>query len=105
MFAALNVLDGTVIGRCKHCQRQQKFPFFPNTLDQKVTAGKVVHVVLDNLPAHDTRTVRDWLDRRPRFLFHFTLKSCSWLNVVETFVSKLTRHSLQPGAFKARAKT
>lgn len=101
LFAALNVLDGTVIGRCKHRQRQQEFISFLNTLDQKVPAGKVVHVVLDNLPTHDTQAVRDWLDRHPRFVFHFTPKSCSWLNAVETFFSKLTRHSLQRGAFKS----
>ncbi len=101
LFAALNVLDGTVIGRCMKRQRQQEFIRFLNTLERQVPAGKVVHVILDNLPTHDTPAVRDWLARHPRFVFHFTPTSCSWLNAVETFFSKLTRDSLRRGVFRS----
>ncbi len=101
LFAALNVLEGTVIGRCMQRHRHQEFIRFLNTIERQVPAGKVVHVILDNLPTHDTPAVRDWLARHPRFVFHFTPKSCSWLNAVETFFSKLTRDSLRRGVFRS----
>src|SRR5258706_3917710 len=91
LFAALNVLDGTVIGRNMQRHRHQEFIRFLNAIDAEVPAGKVVHVVLDNYAAHKHPRVRAWLDRNPRFVFHFTPTSCSWLNAVEGFFAKLSR--------------
>jgi transposase len=62
-------------------------------------AGKAVHVILDNYAAHKHAKVREWLDRHPRFTFHFTPTSCSWLNAVEGFFAKLTRSRLKRGVF------
>ena len=85
LFAALNVLDGTVIGRNMQRHRHQEFIRFLNTIDAEVPAGKVVHLILDNYAAHKHPKVRAWLDRHERFVFHFTPTSCSWLNAVEGY--------------------
>ena len=61
--------------------------------------GKIVHVVLDNYATHKHPKVKAWLARHPRFVFHFTPKSCSWLNAVETLFSRLTRRRLKRGVF------
>ena len=62
-------------------------------------AGKLIHAILDNYAAHKHPKVRAWLTRHPRWTFHFTPTSCSWLNAVETFFATLTRRRLQRGAF------
>jgi transposase len=64
-----------------------------------VPAGKVIHVVLDNYAAHKHAKVRRWLSRRPRWIFHFTPTSCSWLNAVETLFAKLAKRQLKRGVF------
>src|SRR5712672_830056 len=101
LFAALNVLDGTVIGRNMQRHRHQEFIRFLNAIDAEVPAGKVVHVVLDNYAAHKHPRVRAWLDRHQRFTFHFTPTSCSWLNAVEGFFAKLSRRRLKRGVFRS----
>jgi DDE superfamily endonuclease/Homeodomain-like domain len=99
LFAALNVLDGSVIGRCMQRHRHQEFIRFLNAIERTVPAGKLIHVVLDNYGAHKQAKVRQWLARHPRWIFHFTPTSCSWLNAVETFFAKLTKRRLQRGVF------
>lgn len=99
LFAALNVLDGTAIGRNMQRHRHQEFIRFLNLINAQVPAGKAVHVILDNYAAHKHPTVRAWLDRHKRFTFHFTPTSCSWLNAVEGFFAKLAKRRLKRGAF------
>jgi len=99
LFAALNVLNGTVIGRNMQRHRHQEFIRFLNTIETALPAGKAVHVILDNYAAHKHPKVRKWLDRHTRFTFHFTPTSCSWLNAVEGFFAKLTRRRLKRGVF------
>jgi transposase len=99
LFAALNVLDGTVIGRCMQRHRHQEFIRFLNTVEADVPAGKVIHVILDNYATHKHPKVRKWLTRHPRWTFHFVPTSCSWLNAVEGFFAKLTRRRLKRGVF------
>jgi transposase len=99
LFAALNVLDGTLIGRCMQRHRHQEFLRFLNTIERAVPAGKLVHVILDNYGSHKHPKVMRWLARHPRFTFHFTPTSCSWLNAVETFFATLTRRRLKRGVF------
>ena len=59
----------------------------------------MIHVILDNYAAHKHSKARAWLTRHPRWTFHFTPTSCSWLNAVEAFFATLTRRRLQRGAF------
>jgi transposase len=103
LFAALNVLDGTVIGRNMQRHRHQEFIRFLNTIEAGIPAGKTVHVILDNYAAHKHPKVRGWLARHKRFTFHFTPTSCSWLNAVEGFFAKLTRRRLKRGVFRSVA--
>ena len=101
LFAALNVLEGNVIGRCMQRHRHQEFIRFLNAIEAEIPAGKIIHVVLDNYATHKHPKVRAWLARHPRFIFHFTPKSCSWLNAVETLFSRLTRRRLKRGVFRS----
>jgi transposase len=99
LFAALNVLDGTVIGRNMKRHRHQEFLRFLNVIERDVPAGKVIHVILDNYSPHNHEKVRQWLARHPRWTFHFTPTSASWLNAVEGFFAKLTKRRLKRGVF------
>ena len=101
LFAALNVLEGKVIGRCMQRHRHQEFIRFLNAIEAAVPAGKVVHVILDNYAAHKHPKVLAWLARHPRLTFHFTPTSCSWLNAVESFFAKLTKQRLKRGVFRS----
>ena len=99
LFAALNVLDGTVIGQNMQRHRHQEFIRFLNRIERAVPADKAIHVILDNYAAHKKDKVRAWLARHPRWTFHFTPTSSSWLNAVEGFFAKLTRRRLKHGVF------
>src|SRR5215208_3375836 len=99
LFAALNVLDGTVVGRCMQRHRHQEFIRFLNAVEAVIPAGKLVHAILDNYATHKHPKVLAWLARHPRWTFHFTPTSCSWLNVVEGLFAKLTRRRLRRGVF------
>src|SRR6202140_4176717 len=101
LFAALNILDGTVIGRNMQRHRHQEFIRFLNTIEAQVPVGKVIHAVVDNYATHKHPKVRQWLARHPRWTFHFTPTSASWLNAVEGFFAKLTRQRLQRGVFRS----
>jgi len=99
LFAALNVLDGKVIGRNMQRHRHQEFIRFLNAIEREVLEGKAIHVILDNYAVHKHPKVRAWLARHPRWTFHFTPTSASWLNAVEGFFAKLSRRKLQRGVF------
>ncbi len=101
LFAALDVLTGEVFGRNMQRHRHQEFIRFLNALERDIPAGKIVHVILDNYAAHKHEKVRAWLDRHPRWTFHFTPTSSSWLNAVEGFFAILTRRRLQNGVFRS----
>ena len=99
LFAALNVLDGSVIGRNMQRHRHQEFIRFLNAIERDVPKGKAIHVILDNYAVHKHPKVKAWLARHPRWTFHFTPTSASRLNAVEGFFAKLSRRKLQRGVF------
>jgi len=99
LFASLNVLDGTVIGQNMARHRHQEFIRFLNQIERAIPAGKIIHVIVDNYAAHKHAKVRSWLNRHPRWTFHFTPTSSSWLNAVEGVFAKLTRRRLKHGVF------
>src|ERR1019366_9286904 len=103
LFAALNVLDGTVIGRNMQRHRHQEFIRFLNTIEEQVPAGKIIHAIVDNYATHKHPKVRQWLARHPRWTFHFTPTSASWLNAVEGFFAILTKRRLKRGVFRSVA--
>jgi transposase len=81
--------------------RHQEFIRFLNAIEADIPAAKIVHVILDNDATHKHPKVRAWLGRQPRFVFHFTPTSASWLNAVEGFFAKLTRRRLKRGTFRS----
>ena len=99
LFAALNVLEGKVIGRCMQRHRHEEFIRFLNAVDREVPAGKAVEAIIDNYATHKHPKVQAWLKRHPRWTFHFTPTSASWLNAVENFFSNLTRQRIRRGSF------
>ncbi len=100
LFAAFDVLEGKVIGRCMQRHRHQEFIRFLNAVEREVAPDKAVHVILDNYGAHKHPKVVAWLGRHPRWTFHFTPTSASWLNAVEGFFAILSKRRLKRGVFK-----
>ena len=94
-------MEGKVIGRCMQRHRYQEFIRFLNAIETNVPAGKVIHVILDNYATHKHPNVMRWLDRHPRFTFHFTPTSCSWINAVEGFFAMPTKRRLKRGVFRS----
>jgi transposase len=101
LFAALNVLDGKVIGANMQRHRHQEFIRFLNTIEKQAPAGKVIHAIVDNYATHKHPKVREWLARHPRWTFNFIPTSASWLNAVEGFFATLTKRRLKRGVFRS----
>src|SRR5579862_4493115 len=101
LFAAMNVLDGTVIGRNMQRHRHQEFIRFLNAIEREAPARKTIHAILDNYAVHKHPAVAQWLARHPRWTFHFTPTSASWLNAVEGFFATLTKRRLKRGVFQS----
>jgi len=101
LFAALNMLDGKVIGACLPRHRGREFLSFLKLIDQETPAGLDLHLILDNYATHKTPAVKRWLKRHPRFHLHFTPTSSSWLNMVERFFAEITRNRIRRGIFKS----
>ena len=101
LFAALNVLEGTVIGECKPRHRHQEFLGFLDRIDQSVDAGLDIHLVLDNYGTHKHPDVKKWLAARPHYHVHFTPTSSSWLNQIERWFAEITRKRIRRGTFRS----
>src|SRR6201997_3801368 len=99
LFSALTVLDGNIIGCNMKLHRHQEFIRFLNAVDAQVPTRKDIHAVVDNYATHKHPKVREWLAQHPRWTFHFTPTSASWLNAVEGFFAKLTSRRLKRGTF------
>lgn len=100
LFAALNTLDGTVIGMCQERHRHQEWLKFLRVIDQVTPADKQLHLIADNYSTHKHPKVQRWLKRHPRFHMYFTPTSASWLNMVERFFRDLTENRLRRGIFR-----
>jgi len=101
LFAALNVLEGTVIGECQPRHRHQEFLRFLDRIDQSIDSGQEVHLVLDNYGTHKHPEVKKWLAERPRYHVHFTPTSSSWLNQIERWFAEITRKRIRRGTFRS----
>lgn len=99
LFAALEILEGKVIGQCFPRHRHQEFLKFLRRLDEEFPENLKLHLVLDNYGTHKHAKVRSWLGRHPRFVLHFIPTSSSWLNQVERWFGELTQKALRRGAF------
>lgn len=101
LFAALNTLDGSVIGTCMPQHRHQEWIEFLELLDRETPEDKEIHLIADNYATHKHPNVQRWLVEHPRFHVHFTPTSASWLNMVERFFRDLTQKRLRRGVFKS----
>jgi len=99
LFAALNTLDGSVVGQCLPRHRHQEFLKFLRTLDRELPAELDLHLIVDNYRTHKHANVGAWLERHPRFHLHFTPTSSSWLNLVERWFRELTDKTIRRGVF------
>jgi len=99
LFAALNILDGTIISQCQARHRHQEWLKFLNLIKSQVPMDQEVHLICDNYGTHTHPKVQAWHKRNPRFHFHFTPTGASWLNMVERFFRDLTVKALKRGSF------
>jgi transposase len=99
LFAALEVLEGRVIGQCFERHRHQEFLRFLRRLDQEFPGPVPLHLVMDNYGTHQHPKVRDWLQRHPRFVSHFVPTSSSWLNLIERWFAELTTKRVRRDSF------
>lgn len=99
LFAALELLEGKVIGQCFQRHRHQEFLRFVRRLDGEFPAELNLHLVLDNYGTHSHPAVKAWLQRHPRFVIHFVPTSCSWLNLVERWLGELTAKRIRRDSF------
>jgi transposase len=99
LFAALQVLEGRVIGQCYPRQRHQEFLKFLRRLDAEFPDPVTLHLILDNYGTHGHERVRRWLAKNPRFVLHFIPTSSSWLNLVERWFTELSEKAVRRGVF------
>src|SRR5213075_2553044 len=99
LFAALNVLDGKVIGECHGRHRHQEWRKFLRRLDAEFPPELKLHLVMDNYGTHKEPHVQAWLKKHPRFVCHFVPTSSSWLNLVERWFRELTEKAIRRGSF------
>jgi transposase len=99
LFAALNTLDGKVIGQCLPRHRHQEFLKFLRTLDREFPGDQDLHLIVDNYRTHKHDKINQWLEKHPRFHLHFTPTSSSWLNLVERWFRELTDKAIRRGVF------
>src|SRR5439155_1020814 len=99
LFAALNVLDGKVIGECHSRHRHQEWLKFLRRLDQEFPKDVQLHLVMDNYGTHNEPHVKAFLKKHRRFVCHFVPTSSSWLNLVERWFRELTEKAIRRGSF------
>jgi transposase len=100
LFAAIELLSGTVIGECMARHRHQEWIKFLRSIDEQTPAHLELHLIVDNYATHKHPRVQSWLKRRPRFHIHFTPTSASWLNLIERFFRDLTEREIRRGTFQ-----
>jgi transposase len=99
LFAALNVLDGSVISQCQARHRHTEWLKFLKQIERETPKDKALHLICDNYATHKHPTVLKWMARHPRIKLHFTPTSASWLNMVERFFRDLSENRLRRGVF------
>ena len=101
LFAALDILQGKVVGQCYQRHRHQEFLKFLRTIDKEFPGTVPLHLVMDNYGTHKHEKVRAWLKKHPRFVLHFVPTSSSWLNLVERWFGELDDKAIRRGVFRS----
>ena len=99
LFAALDLLQGKVIGDFHKRHRHQEFLAFLRRINREFSGRKSLHLVLDNYGTHGHADVKAWLAKHPRFVIHYVPTSCSWLNLIERWFAELTNKRIRRGSF------
>ena len=99
LFAALNVLDGQVIGQCQQHHTHVEWLKFLRQIERETPKDKTLHLICDNYATHKHPVVQNWLAKHPRVNMHFTPTSASWLNMVERFFRDISENRLRRGVF------
>jgi transposase len=99
LFAALDVLQGKVIGECRTRHRHQEFLKFLRRIDREFPGNTPLHLVIDNYGTHGTVEVKAWLKKHARFVMHYVPTSCSWLNLIERWFAELTNKRIRRDSF------
>ena len=99
LFAALDVLEGRVLGDCQKRHRHQEFLRFLRRIVREFPGKTALHLVIDNYGTHGTPEVKAWLKKHPRFVLHYVPTSCSWLNLIERWFGELTNKRIRRGSF------
>ena len=101
LLAALEVLQGKVVGQCYQRPRHQEFLKFLRRLDMEFPGPTPLHLGLDNDGTHKQPRVQAWRKRNPRFLAHFVPTSSSWLNLGERWFGELTSQRVRRSSFSS----
>jgi transposase len=99
LFAALDLLQGKVIGDCQKRHRHQEFLKFLRRIDREFPGKTPLHLVIDNYGTHGTPEVKAWLQKHRRFVMHYVPTSCSWLNLIERWFAELTNKRIRRDSF------
>jgi len=103
LYAALDIKTGKIQGRTARRHTSEEFLAFISELVSRAQWAKEIHIVLDNLSAHKTKAVQQFLTDHPKVRFHFTPTYSSWLNQVELWFAKIQREVLARGIFTSVA--
>jgi len=101
LFAALNVLDGTVLGSCMPRHRHIEFLAFLERIERVTPKRRAIHLILDNYGTHKHPAVQAWFAAHPRYHLHFTPTGASWPNLVERWFAEITRQRIRRGTFRS----
>ena len=99
LFAALDLIQGKVIGDCYKRHRHQEFLKFLRRINREFPGKTSLHLVMDNYGTHGTPEVKAWLKRHPRFVVHYVPTSSSWLNLIERWFAELTNKRIRRDSF------
>jgi len=101
LFAALDMLEGRLIGQCMPRHRHQEFIKSLKQIDAETPPELNLHLIVDNYATHKHPKVNAWLKRHKRFRLHFIPTSSSWLNPVERWFREITDKRIRRGVFKS----
>jgi transposase len=101
LFAALDIANGKVLGKCQRQHRHQEFLKFLNHIETNVPADLDLHLIMDNYASHKHPKVKAWLTKHPRYHVHFTPTYSSWLNQVERWFGLITQRAIRRGSFRS----
>ena len=99
LYAALDTKSGQIIGKTAARHTSAEFVAFLSEVVASCPSGQQIHIILDNLSAHKTKLVEQFLTTHPKVRLHFTPTYSSWLNQVELWFAKIERDVLARGIF------